>query len=330
MLITALELENELRNQLAHMDNDEVFANLEPITARLRAMGFYGLARDLSAAAMTKDAERRDEVLLRLYKTFGVELFGNIIVENISPCEIEFECAYGFANTEVVLTVNSGDGAYPLNLNKENIELSFSVDTGDNSLYASVISVLPSSGGSFRILLVLGCKAGAFDRAGVFLLRANLVIGKAIIAGGVVRLKAHNTIPARISDDEMEKRLDLNSPRGAQALPPRFVIQTEPKPVHIIPGLIQFKQKSTRIIFDKQGNGTPKVLCGNGAFRAGLPSIASVNISFNPINYKNMEQKLAQIGNFNIMPETAVWVEWEDFIAVYSIQYKGFIEKSQR
>ncbi|MCL2704521.1 MAG: hypothetical protein FWE91_13120 [Defluviitaleaceae bacterium] len=332
MFITAYELENDLRRQLASMDAESVLENREAVTARLRAMGMYDLARDFASAPIR--ADEADNALSRLYAVFGVELLGGIVIEDLTPELIEFECLYGLTDPvtnepgrEVSFTVKDLYGRFPINLSPENIAVYFSVTAQESDISYRVKSCVQNPGYmSTRVVLDVRISDGAFHSEGTFIMRVEISLGKAVAASRSVRFNVKNTFPDFFRDDFTGKA----SP--AKPLPPRPLprsknTKTFGKEVFISKGIIQTRQKNTRINFDKQrGHGVPLVLCGSGAFKAGIPSRTSVNISFRLTAYKALERRLMSSGiTMRLPPETSVWVEWDEFVVIYNLQYKGFL-----
>ena len=333
MFTTAKDMENDFRRNLSAMDADEVFANREAVTARLRAMGMYGLARDLSEIRENRD---NTEAFARLYAAFDAMPYGGVHIEGLHPENIEFECLYGLTDPasnargrEITFTVRDVNGRIPVYLRPENILVSFSLNAREGDMVCRVKSCDRSEKDmSTKVTLDVRISDEAFGSEGEFVMRISVKLGGTVAASRSVRFTVKNTFP-NFFEEEQAGTLGFltplpQSPLSLSRLKPG---QKPEKEVLVSKSVIQSRQKNTRITFDKRrGEGIPTVLCGNGAFRPGVPTETFVNISFRPTSHKTLERKLMAAGlSTNLPPETAVWVEWENIVLVYNIQHKGFV-----
>lgn len=325
MFITAKDMEEEFRAKLASMDAEGVMESREAVTARLRAMGMFGLATDLDAARENRD---NADIFARLYATVGVLPYGGVVIEDLTPTEIEFECLYGLTDPasndpsrEITFSVRDKNGRVPVYLEPENIILSFSLNAREGDLACSIKYCDHNKEDmSTAVGLDVRISDEAFGAEGEFILRIAIRLGGTVAASQNVRFIVKNTFPTFF-------REDLTALPATMSKKPPPPLPPPPKEILIMKTPIQTRQKNTRVAFDKErGGGVPLVLCGNSAFRPGLPTRSAVNITFRLPSYKTLERRLVSSGlTMRFPPETPIWVEWEDVVVVYTMQYKGFL-----
>ena len=337
MFTTAKELEEVFRNTLAGLDADGVFDNKDAIVARLKVMGMYGLAKELSEAEPGKNDAA---ALSRLYRAFGLESFGSIIIEDLSPDTVEFESIYGLADPatnqkgiEISFTVKDASGRFPLSISQENIRTSFSLAAREQDMSCVVKSCIPSADGMSGLVTLLAHVSGeAFSSEGQFVLRIEVFLGKAVAASAKVRFTVKNSFPTFFREDVGALAAESDYP---PLRPKRYdspKLQEHQKQIVINKQPVQSKHKNLRLAFEnpraKEGE-IPLVLCGNAAFRPGVPTHNSVVIAFRLPVYKQLERRLKSNGLImRLPPESSVWVEWDDLVMVYLVQFKGLMTES--
>lgn len=328
MFISVGALEQEMKKNLTALDAEAVYENRDSLAAKLGALGMYDLARELSGkSAGSKETYGKAELLARLYAAFGVELYGAVVIQDLSCDRIEFECIYGLTDPAtgetgriITFTVRDRHGRFPVLLAPENIEITFSLDVSESDMWCKVKSCVHDRVGmSTKVTLEAAISGEAFFSEGEFVMNVGVRLAGAIVAGFNIPFAAKNSFPTFFNEEFSGK--PLTSLKREQHL------AAEPKQVIISKSVIQTRQKSTRIAFDKRrGDGVPFVLCSNGAFKASMATKTSVLITFRLPVFKTIERKLLSSGvTLRFPPETSVWVEWEDVAVVYNLQYKGFL-----
>ena len=340
MMITSHELDSHLRHEIMTATEESLRTNAESLADKLRSAGFFDLANDIAGARNTTD---REAVMARLYSLFMSDFVKNIAIENLTPGLVEFECLYGLtdpvtntAGRDISFLVTDTTGHMPISLSPENIKTYFSVSAPSNeerigadtrlSCRIKTCDYVPASK-STRVTLEVHVGNAVFQSDGVFTLTVEVHMGLAentiIAARATAKFIVKNSFADFFSDDFTKAESTTTAAAPVDLFDSAYAPSKE---VYMAKGVLSTKKKNLRINFDKQGRGTPTVLCGNGAFKAGVPSESSVNISFRTLTYKSIQSRLAENKiNEQIRPETSVWVEWEDFVVVYQVQYKGFL-----
>jgi hypothetical protein len=325
----AKELEAGLRNNLAGIDIAAFKDNKDSISAWLHVMGMYDLGTDAAKADKMNEAE----TLERLRRAFGDNSLGNFVIDELNPETVEFECLYGTSDAvteekgrDITFIVRDKTGGTPVYLEPGQITAEFGISEVPDDVTWEVKSCEHDFAlKATRVTLTVFIGGEAFFSEGGFIMGVEASMNGQKLRR-VVRFKVRNTFPTFFRDS-IAGRAIANTRRGRK---PEHAERAK-KPLIEIEGIVKAQKRDTKITFDKnRGTGEPEAICSNSAFRVAAISPLAMTIRFEDGVYQNTSSKLKKAGiNQRLAPETSVWVEWEDKIVIYNIQYKKFVPQNR-